>query len=132
MTDKAQLRVAEEQRIASKESLLRPRTRRETVFIESLGEWIKIRSMAFHTREKIKTDCMDGFQVDEEKFTTMSILACVEEPELTVKDIAALKQQDISVIDELSTEITRINTVGDAEEGKGSSRRTPTSDSDSS
>jgi len=49
-----------------------------------------------------------------------------------VKDIAALKQQDILVIDELSNEITRINTVGDAEEGKGSSRRTPTSDSDSS
>jgi hypothetical protein len=75
---------------------------------------------------------MDGFKLDEEKFTTMSILACVEEPELTVKDVTALKQQDILVIDELSNEITRINTVGDAEEGKGSSRRTPTSDSDSS
>jgi hypothetical protein len=131
----AQLKVANEQRIASKESLLRPRTRRDTVFIETLGEWIKLRSMAFHTREKIKAESRDetGYGLDEEKFTALTIIACVEEPELTIKDIAALKQQDISVIDELSNEVTKINMPGgDAEEGKDNSRRTPTFDSDSS
>jgi len=131
--NKAQLRVAGEQRRASREALLRPHTRFDEPFIQSLGASVKIKSMSFARREALQDLANVDGEFDRVKFTVLSIIECLVEPQLTEEDVEALKLQDIAIIDELSLAITYINLPGGgAEEGKDNSRRTPNSASDSS
>lgn len=131
---KAQLHVAEEQRMASRDLLLRPHTKRDEVLIESLGASIRIKSISFEKREAIQDLCKFGTEAfDQVKYTALMMIECIEEPKLTKEDVDAIRKQDIRVIDEISTQIAFVNLPGgDADEGKDSSRRTPNSDSDSS
>jgi hypothetical protein len=132
---KAQLRVADEQRkMATRDMLLGLHRQRKVEMIESLGAHVAFVSMGASTRDRVEKECGLGTEYfDKTRYTAMSLVECIEDPQLTEKDIEALSEQDIRIIDELALHVTLINVVGgDPEEAKKAFRKIVNSDSDSS
>lgn len=121
----SQLKVQEEQRRLSKEELLKPRIAKEEVFLESLQGTVMLKSLSHAERQKIRTEAGLGTpEWDEEKFTMLSLVYSVVDPDLTMEDLEALKEQSSAVIDELVTQVTFLNMLGQAGELKKGSSET--------
>jgi hypothetical protein len=121
----AEVAQAEAQRRASREDLLTPQVVRKEVTIESLGLTVEIRSLSQRQRQEIRDAC--GFNSenwDESKAMLMQIVACVEDPKLTMEDLDALVEQSADIVDELNLEISMLNMMGRAGELKKDSSET--------
>lgn len=117
----------------SKEHLLTPKIIEREVEIDALGGTVMLRSLTHAQRREIQDKC--GFRTDkfdENQMTLLSIQYALVDPVLTEEDLEALNNQDYSVIDQLSLEISMMNFMGRAEEVKKESEETPSSDSASS
>lgn len=126
------LHSKEEQRRISKEELLRPRMVEEETQIDSLGGTVVLRSMSHARRQDIRTaTLLENGQMDEDRFTMLSIVACIKDPELTEEDITALREQDSTVVDELVLKIGLLNMLGRTDDLKKDSAPTQNSDSPS-
>lgn len=111
----------------SKEQLLTPRKLEEDVFVEGLGGTVKIRTLSHAQRQDIQKMSMgDDGEFDADRMTMLSIVAAIVEPDLTEADIESLRQQDVSIIDELQVAIGSLNLVGRASDLKKGSRKTRT------
>lgn len=133
--DKAQLRVADGQRrMATRDMLLTLHRQRKTEFIESLGADVSFVSMGAKDRDRIEKGTGYGTdQFDRTKYTVLSLVQCIEEPQLTEADLEQFANQDIRIIDELVLQVTLLNMVGgDPEEAKKALKKIQSSDSDSS
>lgn len=119
------LEAKEQQRKLSKEELLRPRLIKETVFVEGLQGEITIKSVSHAKRQELHklagvgTDDFDG-----DRLTMLTIAASIVEPELSESDVAALREQDAAVIDEISMHISALNLMGRSGELKKESSET--------
>lgn len=113
------LSAREEQRKLSKAELLRPRKVVEETFINSLGGTITLQSLSHGRRQEIRQAAgFDTPEFDEDKFTMLSIVASIVDPEMTLDDLQALHDQDASVIDELIVKISVLNLLGRTEDLK--------------
>lgn len=121
------LQQQQDQQRLSKEQLLTPRQLEEELTLESLGGTVRIRSLSHAQRQDIQKQSMgeDGTP-DQDLATMLSLVASIVEPELTVEDIKALREQDASVIDELSISIGSLNLMGRAGDIKKGSKKTRT------
>lgn len=107
------------QRLISKEHLLTPHIVEKEVEIESLGGTVKVRSLTHAQRQEIQQKSGFGDKdFDQNHMTLLSIVYALVEPQLTFEDVEQLKQQDYTVIDELSLQISMLNMVGRSEELK--------------
>lgn len=121
----SQLQSQEQQRRLSKEELLQPRIVKQETFVESLGGTVELKSLSHSERQRIRTEAGLGTpEWDEEKFTMLSIVYSVVDPDLSMSDLEALKEQNAAVIDELVTHITFLNMLGQAGELKKESSET--------
>jgi hypothetical protein len=123
------LESREEQRKLSKQELLRPRLIEEDVFVTSLGGTVTLRSISHEARQRIREQC--GFMTekfDEDKFTMLSLVESIIDPQLTVEDIEELRKQDASVIDELVVQVSTLNMLGRTTDLKKESETTPSLD----
>jgi hypothetical protein len=120
----------EEQRRLSKEELLRPRILEEDVEIEALGGTVRIKSLSHAARQDIRTKSgWGGDAFDEDRMNCLGIVFSLVDPKLTEDDIAALREQDQGIFDELVLKISLLNMLGRTEELKKDSSETPSSDS---
>lgn len=125
-TNVAQLKGREQQRRLSKEDLLQPRILKQEVFLESLQGSVVLKSLSHAERQRVRTEAGLGTDAwDEDQFTLLTIVASVEDPKLSLEDVEALKAQDAAVIDELVTQITFLNMLGQAGELKKESSEIP-------
>ena len=121
------LQQQEAQQRLSKEQLLTPRQLEEDIHLESLGGTVKIRSLSHAQRQDIQKGAMgESGEVDQDLMTMLSLVESIIEPKLTIEDIKALREQDASVIDELSIQIGSLNLMGRAGDLKKGSRKTRT------
>lgn len=124
------LGAREEQRRLSKTELLRPRMVEEDVFIHSMGGTVTLRSISHEARQRIRDQA--GFmtqEFDEDKFTMLSIVESVIDPDLQEEDVEELRKQDASVIDELVLAVSTLNLLGRSEDLKKESETTTNLDS---
>ncbi len=125
-----ELEARGEQRRLSKAELLRPRIVEEDININSLGGKVLVKSMSHEARLRIREQC--GFntpQFDEDRFTMLSIMESIIDPQLTEEDLVELRKQDANVIDEIIVQISMLNMLGRTEELKKESEPTQNSDS---
>lgn len=121
-----QLKAQEQQRRLSKDELLKPRILKKEIFLESMQGSVVLRSLSHSKRQEVRTEAGFGTEEwDEERFTLLTIAASLQDPELDFDDLTALKEQDAAVIDELVTQITFLNMLGQAGELKKESSETP-------
>ncbi len=126
------LNAREEQRRLSKEELLRPRIVRRTEFIEGLGGEIIITSLSHRQRQELHERAHVGKpDFDDDMLTTLTIIESLVDPKLEESDIEALRDQDVTVYDEIVLKISMLNMMGRTEELKKDSRETTNSDSPS-
>jgi hypothetical protein len=128
------LEAQAEQRRLSKEDLLRPQIREDDIFLISLGGTVKIRSLSHRVRQDLRQQAKFGSsEYDDDLFTALVIAHSIIDPEFTLEDIEAFKDQNFVVWDELITQLSMFNLLDAAggELKKGSSE-TPNSDSASS
>lgn len=119
------LSAREDQRHVSKEELLRPRKVTEEVEISGLDGVVTIRSLSFTKRQEIQKKSKVGTEEFDSDFMTMlSIKESLVDPELTEEDLVKLKEQDASIIDELSVAISMLNLTGRSSELKKGSKKT--------
>jgi hypothetical protein len=120
----------EAQHRLSKEELLTPRLTQREVEITGLGGVVLIRSLSHARRQQLRQEAHFGQpEWDEEVFTNLTIIHSIVEPKLEVSDIAALREQDASVYDELVLQISWLNMLGRTEELKKDSEVMSNSDS---
>lgn len=129
MTDAAvtQLQAKEQQRRLSKAELLQPRIVEKEVPLESMGGAVVVlKSLSHAERQMIRSEAGLGTpEWDEEKFTMLSIVTSLVDPKLEMSDLDDLKKQNAGVIDELVTQITFLNMLGQAGELKKESSEIP-------
>lgn len=124
------LQAREAQRKASREDLLRPRRFKEEVFVEGIQATVTLQSLSQEKRQEVQEKARVNGEMDAELAGLLTIVASVVDPELTLADVEALKQQDAAVIDELHVHIAQMNMMGKHEELKKGLGLTPISDSD--
>lgn len=126
------LKSAEENRRVSKEELLRPRIVTKPEFIDGLGGEVVIRSLSHAQRQEINQRANVGKpDYDDDLLTCLTIVESLVEPKLEEKDIDALREQDVTIFDDLVLKITMLNMLGRTEDLKKDSREIPNSDSPS-
>ena len=119
------LQARAEQQKASRELLLHPRRFRQDVLIEGLGAEVTLQSLSQEQRKDIQEKAQgDDGTYDGEQAGLLTIVACVVDPELTLNDLEALKQQDAAIIDELHMHIALMNQMGKVPELKKGSSKT--------
>jgi len=115
-----------EQRRLSKEELLRPRIQEKTEFIDGLGGEIVIRSLSHRQRQEIHARAGVGKpDYDDDLLTCLTIVESLVDPKLEESDIQALKEQDVTVFDEIVLKLSLLNMMGRTEVLKKDSKGTP-------
>jgi hypothetical protein len=126
------LSAREEQRRLSKEELLRPRIIRRTEFIESLGGEIVLQSLSHRQRQELHERAHVGKpDFDDDLLNSLTVVASIVDPKLEESDIEALREQDVTVYDEIVLKITMLNMLGRTDDLKKDSKGTLNSDSPS-
>lgn len=115
------LSAREEQRRLSKADLLRPRIVQKTEFIESLGGEVVLQSLSHAARQELRERAKVGTpEFDEDLFSMLVIVHSLVEPKLEEEDIKTLREQDATILDDISMRITMLNMMGRGEElGEG-------------
>jgi hypothetical protein len=128
-TELKMLQAQNEQRRISKEELLTPKIVEREVRIESLDGTVKVRSLTFQQRQDLKQQAGVGTdRFDETNYVMLTIVESVVDPQLTLEDVEALRQQSGEIVDEISTQIMLINLIGRSGELKKGSSPTPSLD----
>lgn len=128
----AALKLAEQQRRASRDDILTPQIIEDDIYLVSLDATVRIKSMSHNMRKALQDKYKFGTEEwDEEGFNMEGIVKSMMDPELTLDDVEALKEQSATVIDELINAISHLNMFGRALQLKKGSLQTPSSDSDS-
>ena len=123
MTGKAphlkDLSAREEQRRLSKEELLTPHIVEKTEFIQGLGGEVVIRSMSHRVRQELRQACgWNTPEWDDDKFTSLCIVKALVDPALTEQDVDQLRDQDMTIYDEIVLKISLLNMLGRADDLK--------------
>lgn len=130
----AQLRAQDEQRRLSREELLSVHRVEEEFFVKGLGGTVMLQSLTHRERQEIRQKAQVGTpEYDESLLEMLSIVNAVKDPVLTLDDVEKLRDQDSTIIDELTLEISMMNMMG-REQHLGKVSRTaqsPDSQSDS-
>ena len=125
-----ELKQKEQQRRLSREDLIRPKIVEDELYIPRLGGTVKLRTLSQERRRK----CRDGSgantqEFDEDLFERLCIVYSVVDPELTIEDVDALVEQDVSILNELNVAIQILNSLGTLAGLKNESSEIPNSDS---
>lgn len=120
------LETQESQRRLSKEELLRPRIVERTEYIDGLGGEIVVRSLSHAQRQEVHKRAGVGTpEFDDDLLTCLTIVESLVEPKIEESDLEALRQQDVTIFDEIVLKLTMLNMMGRTEELKKDSEETP-------
>lgn len=123
----------QEQRRLSREQFLEPRIREDEVDVAGLGGSVLLRGMTHGLRNDLRNQAKYGTpEYDDDLFTRLVMVHTIVDPQLTMEDVDALKDQDSVVFDELVLHINIFSLAGAAEALKKGSRQTPNEDTASS
>lgn len=110
------LEQGKEQKRLTREQFLQTRISEQTVFIDSMGGEIVMRSLSVKARRELRLKASPEGVYDDDLFTRLVIVHSIIDPPISDVDLAQLEEQDGRVFDEVVLKITMLNSFGVGEE----------------